>query len=151
MHYCKFLCIFNYALDIPFCSGNLCVFAIVFPHGYGYCMRGGWGDPVILSPRVWAPATLLDHTRGDEYLLDLDHHHHHWYDGHRVHRRRDEMFHKKQVVGWLDAVEAKSEFIPYMEPCPAYDPASQHRCNWDHLIHIWYQYQIYSFQFFSFS
>ena len=30
---------------------------------------------------------------------------------------------------WLDAVEAKSEFIPYMEPCPAYDPASQHRCN----------------------
>ena len=38
----------------------------------------------------------------------------------------DEMLHKKQVVG---AVEAKSEFIPYMEPCPAYDPASQHRCN----------------------
>ena len=100
-----------------------------------YGMNLGGGDPVILSPRVWAPGTLLDHTRGAEYLLDSDHHH--WYDGHKVHRRRDEMLHKKQVVG---SVEAKSEFIPYMEPCPAYDPASQHRCNWDHLIHIWYQF-----------
>ena len=36
----KFLFILNYALDILFSSRNVCVFAIAFQHGYGYCMRG---------------------------------------------------------------------------------------------------------------
>ena len=120
----KFLCILNYALDILFSSRNLCVFAIVFQHGYGYCMRGPEEIQLYFHREYEHQGhCLTTHVALNTYWIQII---------------ITVMMGTRYTGGvmrcctkskWLDAVEAKSEFIPYMEPCPAYDPASQHRCN----------------------
>ena len=117
------------------CNSNLCVFASVFQHGYGYCMRGPEEIQLYFHREYEHQGhCLTTHVALNTYWIQII---------------ITVMMGTRYTGGgmrcctkskWLDAVEAKSEFIPYMEPCPAYDPASQHRCNWDHLIHIWYQF-----------
>ena len=120
----KFLCILNYALDILFSSRNVCVFAIAFQHGYGYCMRGPEEIQLYFHREYEHQGhCLTTHVALNTYWIQII---------------ITVMMGTRYTGGgmrcctkskWLDAVGAKSEFIPYMEPCPAYDPASQHRCN----------------------
>ena len=118
-------------LDI-FCSLQQCVWCNCIRTWIWVLYEGGLRrSSYTFTESMSSRDIAFDHTRGDEYLLDSDHHHHQdteeeGWDGLSTKSK------------WL--VEAKSEFIPYMEPGPAYDPASQHPCNWDHLLHIWYKF-----------